>query len=236
MCVSGPGAAVERLDEREQALGRRERAQRAEPGQGGGDAREAAAAEKAQAEPRRLDRIAPARLVRREVGAGQQAAALVREREQRRADRAGVRACGALLGERLERRDEARAARGGRRARAALRRARTCVRPRASSSRARASRRHAACAAASRRRRARGGAPARRAVRHGRRPCAPQLAEAGGHAGDGARRRADGVVHELGAERHLEVQQLRPRAAGAPSPGHRAEAVEVARRAGRASK
>ena len=40
-------------------------------------------------------------------------------------------------------------------------------------------------------------APRQAAVR------APELAEPGRHAGHRARRRADGVVHELGAERHL---------------------------------
>ena len=61
---------------------------------------------------------------------------------------------------------------------------------------------------------------------------APQRAEPGGHAGHGARRRADRVVHELRAERHLELEQLRL-ARRRAEPGHRAEAVEVARRAGR---
>ena len=60
----------------------------------------------------------------------------------------------------------------------------------------------------------------------------PQLAEPGGHARHRARRGADRVVHELRAERHLEVHELRLAPLGA-EPGHRAEAVEVARGAGR---
>ena len=38
--------------------------------------------------------------------------------------------------------------------------------------------------------------------------CAPELAEPGGHARHGARRRTDGVVHELRTERNLEVHEL----------------------------
>ena len=56
---------------------------------------------------------------------------------------------------------------------------------------------------------------------------APQLVEPGGQAGHRARRCADRVVHELLAERHLE---LRHRRAGAGR--HRDEAVEVARLTG----
>ena len=55
-----------------------------------------------------LDRLAPARLVAGEVGARDDAAALVDQREQRLARSTRVDARGALLGERLERRDEAR--------------------------------------------------------------------------------------------------------------------------------
>ena len=78
-----------------------------------------------------------------------------------------------------------------------------------------------------RRRRGRGEARARRAAPRQAAVRAPQLAEPGGHAGHGARGRADGVVDELGAERHLEVQQLRL-ARRHSEPRHGAEAVEVA--------
>ena len=69
-------------------------------------------------------------------------------------------------------------------------------------------------------------APRQAAVR------APQLAETGRHAGHGARCGADGVVDELGAERHLEMQELRL-ARRRAEPRHGAEAVEVAHRAAR---
>ncbi len=98
--------AVERCDEREQPLGGRQGAQARQPGERGGDAGEAAAREEAQAEPARLDRLAPRGRVRGEVGASEQAAAFVGEGEQRLADRARVDARRALLGERLERGDE----------------------------------------------------------------------------------------------------------------------------------
>ena len=52
----------------------------------------------------------------------------------------------------------------------------------------------------------------------------PEQVEAGRQPGDGARRRADGVVNELGPERHVQLEELSARLRG-----HRDEAVEVPR-------
>ena len=60
----------------------------------------------------------------------------------------------------------------------------------------------------------------------------PQRAEARGDAGHGARRGPDGVVDELLAEGHLEVDELGPLPLD-PEARDRAEAVEVADGAGR---
>jgi len=57
--------------------------------------------------PRRGDGLVPLRLVGLEVSLRQEAAALIREREQRPADGARVGAGRALVGERFERRHEA---------------------------------------------------------------------------------------------------------------------------------
>ena len=160
------------------------------------------------------------------------AAALARELEERRADRAVVRARRAFGGERLERRDEAglheqlagleQRAAGRVHARAFAQRhhrlehAQTCdVRGR-----------HRDAAPREFERRLDEPLPRQSAVR------LPQRAEPGGHARHRARRRSDGVVHELRAERHLELHELRV-APLAAEPGHRAEEVEVARDTGR---
>jgi hypothetical protein len=62
--------------------------------------------------------------------------------------------------------------------------------------------------------------------------CAPKSVQARRHARHTARGSADRVVHQLGAERHLQLEQLRV-AALSTQARHGDEAVEVRRAAGR---
>ena len=101
-----PTRVPERGEQEQDALGRSGPAQIRQTRERLRHAGQTAAREEARM-PIRLDRLAPAGRVRLQVSLRQQAAALVREREQRAPDRAGVRAVGALGGERLERCHEA---------------------------------------------------------------------------------------------------------------------------------
>ena len=156
---------------------------------------------------------------------------LVHELEQRVGDRAGVKGCRALLGQRLEHGDEARLVQE-----VALLEERAAGRIDASpfvhrhhrgehlqARRLRGRHRHALdCESHGRLDEP---SPGEAAVR------GPERAETCRKAGNPARGDADGVVHQLLAERHLELDQLgvTPFAA---EPGDGDEAVEVRRRSG----
>ena len=175
-----------------------------------------------------LDRLAPHRPVRGEVGAGDDSAALRHQFEQRLGDRARVRAARALLGDELERANEAGLVELLARLEQPARLARTSARPSRIVITGSSIARHAACAAGI-------GTPSRASRRagaqtsaHGSRPCSsPERVEPGRDAGDGAGRRPDRVVDELLAELHVQLEEIAPAAAR-----NRAEAVQVARAAG----
>ena len=215
-------AVVERGEQRRRAAGRIEAAERL------GDAREPAARQHAPAGEARLDGRRPFGPVGAEVGAGQRAVPLGDELEQRRRDRARVDGARALVADQLERGDETRLVEqvalgeespGG------------CVEASALAHRHHRLEHREARRVRSRHRDSRSREPQRRLDERLPRQSpvgARQLGEPGGQAGHRARGCADRVVHELLAERHLE---LRHRRAGARR--HRDEAVEVARLTGR---
>ena len=160
VCVSGPLVSSTGSSARTRSVSLKPRSG-GRRGSSCGQAGEAAAREHARARVVDLERIAPARLVRREVVRGHDAAPMPHEREHGLGERAGVDATPRPRRRAARAPSRGRAAAAGRRAATACRPARRCARPRPSSSPARASRGRMLAPESSRRRRARAAAPAR---------------------------------------------------------------------------
>ena len=219
VCPSPRSPVVERGEQRRRAAGRIEAGKRL------ADPCEPGSRQHAPVREARLDGSRPLGPVGAEVGRGQHAVALGDQVEQRRGDRSRVDGARALVADQLERGDEPRLVEqialaeqspGGRVEASAL-----------------AHRHHRLEHREARRHAPRGSATPARASRSAGSTSHPprqspvgarQRGEPGGQAGHSAGRCADRVVHELLAERHLE---LRHRRTGARR--HRDEAVEVAR-------
>ena len=232
MCVSGPSAAVERGDESQQPVGRRQPAQAGQPRERRRNAREPRPAEEAQPEIGDLDRLAPACRVGGEVVSREQPAALAREGQERLGERAAVGGLGSVGGKLVERSRQPRLLEpvAGPEQPPARR-----VDPRPLVHRVDRREHLEAGGVRRRHRHAFAGEPERRLDEaRPRQPAvrAPQGVEAGRHARHRARRRPDRVVDELLTERHVDVDELRL-TRRSPEAGHGAEAVEVPHRLGR---
>ena len=201
--------------QREHALRVRTAAAAAERGERAGQPGEPAAGLHARARVGDVERLAPARFVR--------ARGRPRVTTPPRSSMSASSACGerarvdgarALVGERARARVRGPGCRARRRLRAACRRARRSRAPSFIVITGASIARQDACAGGIGTPRARAAAPARRGRAHGRRPKrASRALEPGRDAGHGARGEADRVVHELLAERHLELDESRRRRA-----------------------
>ena len=226
--------ALEHGDKGDDAAGGAEAAQAREHGDRLRHAREAAAAEEPPSEVRHLDRLDPRGFIGFEIVARDDPAAVCHEREQSLCERAAIDALAPLVREELERTRQAGLLQppAGTKQRAVRRidpRARVHRHHGCQHRQAGGVRRREVDAVARQAQRGLDEAlPLQPAVR------SPEQLEPGGHSGNGARCRAHCVVHELLAERHVEVEQLgRMLPLARAETRHRDEEVEVPGLAGR---